>query len=70
MLIYEIQWATYYAVELAAFIALGPPEVVLTLADAELPEVLSRLGRHVSEELKVDTSKGFSWKPMISIGIT
>jgi hypothetical protein len=47
--------------ELATLVTLRPPETVLALAGAELPEVLSRLGHHVCEELELDPSEGFSW---------
>lgn len=46
--------------ELAALVSLRPPEIVLALARAELPEVLGRLGNHVCEELELDPSEGLS----------
>lgn len=51
---------TYDAVELGPLVALRPPQVVLSLARAELPEVLGCLRDDVGEELKLDPAEGFS----------
>jgi hypothetical protein len=48
-------------VELGALVPLRPPQVVLGLARAELPEVLRCLGHHVGEELELDPPQWFSW---------
>jgi hypothetical protein len=53
--------------ELATLVTLRPPEAVLALAGAELPEVLSRLGHHVCEELELDPSEGFSLMIRLSV---
>lgn len=53
--------------ELATLVTLRPPQAVLALAGAELPEVLSRLGHHICEELELDPSKGFSWMIRLSV---
>lgn len=53
--------------ELAPFVSLRAPEVVLTLASTELPKVLSRLGRHIGEELKLNPSEWFTYAMSVLI---
>lgn len=45
-----------HTMELAPLVALRPPSVVLRLAGAELAEVLSSLGRHIFEQLHLDSA--------------
>ncbi len=54
--------ATYNAVKLGALVALGTTDRVLALARAELAKVFRRLGDDVLEQLKRDSSQGFSYK--------
>jgi hypothetical protein len=51
---------THYAVELGALVALGTTPRVLTLACAELAEVLCCLGDDILEELEGDAAKRFT----------
>jgi hypothetical protein len=53
-------------VEFTPFISLGPPEVVLRLAGAELAEILGGLGDDIGEELELDSAQGFTWS--VSVG--
>jgi hypothetical protein len=60
-----LSYPTYDAVELAAFVALRAPEVVLGLTGAELAEILGGLGDDISKELELDPSEGLSYAALV-----
>ena len=49
-----------HAVELAAFVALGPAKGILGLAGAELAEVFGRFGDEVGEEFHLYGAEGLT----------